>query len=359
MESNSLKEKMGDMEDSEGNVQGISYHPNVRRHHRRGKRKPRVRRRTLSTELTPADDSAQNSSKEVDIKKPDQAKEIPINIIIEQERSPKAVGMKQLSLKSNEAGHYKQFKEYTKKHRQNRQHRHPRHRNYKKIHTHMSKVLPSGEKMNSKMLILRPNRCPDAPKNSTQFIIDDHEDEQKDGASLPQETQNSKPSNGFRVTDETSSNDDYQPSPDDDTFWAEYLEKDFQTVYESAHREDVEKWDKPKLIEEIRNLERRHKDLVTKLSRVDPEIYIRRLQSRVISKQKHNSRLRARVIGDMKVVYEREQSSGVKETSKPNNEASQKENEIPSQSDAFQEDKSTDSKSPKNIVSFVPDSTNE
>ena len=182
METKSLKEKMGDMEDSEGNVQGISYHPNVRRHHRRGKRKPRVRRRTLSTELTPADNSAQNSSKEVDIKKPDQAKEIPINIIIEQERSPKAVGMKQLSLKSNEAGHYKQFKEYTKKHRQNRQHRHPRHRNYKKIHTHMSKVLPSGEKMNSKMLILRPNRCPDAPKNSTQFIIDDHEDEQKDGA---------------------------------------------------------------------------------------------------------------------------------------------------------------------------------
>ena len=99
--------------------------------------------------------------------------------------------------------------------------------------------------------------------------------------------------------------------------------------------------------------------MVTKLSRVDPEIYIRRLQSRVISKQKHNSRLRARVIGDMKVVYEREHSSGVKETSKPNNEASQKENEIPSQSDAFQEDKSTDSKSPKNIVSFVPDSTNE
>ena len=120
----------------------------------------------------------------------------------------------------------------------------------------------------------------------------------------------------------------------------------------------MEKWDKPKLIEEIRNLERRHKELVSKLSRVDPEIYIRRLQSRVISKQKQNSRLRARVVGDMKVVYERKQQpSEVEKTSKPN-EASQKEREIPSQSDAFQ-DQSTESISPKNIVSLVPDSTNE
>merc|ERR1712203_614317 len=123
----------------------------------------------------------------------------------------------------------------------------------------------------------------------------------KDSGSLPQENQYNKPNNGCRVTDEPSSNDDFQPSPDDDTFWADYLEKDFQTVYESAHREDVEKWDKSKLIEEITNLERRHKELVSKLSRVDPEIYIRRLQSRVISKQKQNSRLRARVVADMNV----------------------------------------------------------
>ena len=50
---------------------------------------------------------------------------------------------------------------------------------------------------------------------------------------------------------ETNSCDDFQPSPDDDTFSADYLERDFQTVYESVHREDVEKWDRTKLIEEI------------------------------------------------------------------------------------------------------------
>ena len=169
------------MEDSEeGNVQRISNYPNVRRHHRRGKRKPRIRRRTLSTELTPADDSAQNSSKEAEIKKSGQTKENPCNINVEKEKSLKEEGMNALSLKSNEAGQHERVREYAKTHRQNRQHRHPRHRNYRNIYSHMSKILPSGEKMNSKMLILRPNRCPDAPKNSTQFIIDDHEDEEKD-----------------------------------------------------------------------------------------------------------------------------------------------------------------------------------
>ena len=138
------------------------------------------------------------------------------------------------------------------------------------------------------------------------------------------------------------------------------MEKDFQTVYESAHREDVEKWDKSKLIEEITNLERRHKELVNRLSRVDPEIYIRRLQSRVISKQKQNSRLRARVVADMKVAHEsEEQKSSIEPFVDDPNPMSLKECEVPSQSDAFQDVENTDSINPNNIVSLAPDSTNE
>ena len=51
--------------------------------------------------------------------------------------------------------------------------------------------------------------------------------------------------------------------------------------------------------------------------------------------------------------------SEVDELSKPTNVASQKENEIPSQSDTFQKDEYNSNSNPKNIVSFVPDSTNE
>ena len=50
---------------------------------------------------------------------------------------------------------------------------------------------------------------------------------------------------------ESTSAEEFQHSPDDETFWAEYCQRDFQTVYESAHREDVENWDKQKLIEAV------------------------------------------------------------------------------------------------------------
>jgi len=348
--------KMGDVEDSEeGIAHGTSNYPIVRRHHRRGKRKPRTRRRTLSAELTPADESNQNSSKEDNIDRPAVTKEMVFDTNIKKENLLKPVGINAINLKSNEINQYNQVNKCAKKHRQKRRHRH-----YNKPYTSGVSKSYSGEKKN-KLLILRPNRCPDAPRNSTQFIIDDHEDEEKNNARLPQEKQDSKPNSGCNVIDEPSSNDDFQPSPDDDTFWADYLERDFQTVYESAHREDVEKWDKSKLIEEIKRLEKRHKELVSKLSRVDPEIYIRRLQSRVISKQKHNSRLRARVVADMNVnndIEERKESE-VNEELKSTNEASQEEREIPSQSDAFQTDQYSDPVNPTNIVNLVPDSTNE
>ena len=41
---------------------------------------------------------------------------------------------------------------------------------------------------------------------------------------LPQEKQDSKPNSGCNVIDEASSNDDFQPSPDDDTFWADSVQ---------------------------------------------------------------------------------------------------------------------------------------
>jgi hypothetical protein len=37
-------------------------------------------------------------------------------------------------------------------------------------------------------------------------------------------------------------------SPDDDNFWAEYSERDFESVYETAHQEEVYSWEKEKII---------------------------------------------------------------------------------------------------------------
>ena len=175
--------------------------------------------------------------------------------------------------------------------------------------------------------------------------------------SLPQRTKLDGKNGSSNIMD-TNSCDDFQPSPDDDTFWADYLEKDFQTVYESVHREDVENWDKKKLIEEITNLEKRHKDLVSQLSRVDPEIYVRRLQSKVLTKQQQNNVLKAKGSSledwNKGTKLEEEQLSEHTEAEKAavDNETCQSEElKTPSQSDNVPTLNS-------NIVSFVPDSTN-
>ena len=97
----------------------------------------------------------------------------------------------------------------------------------------------------------------------------------------------------------SSTRDDCQATPgnyvvndDDYTYWAEYNERDFQSVYESAHQEQVADWDRSRLIEEISNLEKRQKELVGVLAKVDPEMYAQRLESQLQALQEKNRQLR-------------------------------------------------------------------
>ena len=39
-------------------------------------------------------------------------------------------------------------------------------------------------------------------------------------------------------------------SSDDDSFWDAYLEKDFESVYENAHQEEIYSWNRTRIIEE-------------------------------------------------------------------------------------------------------------
>lgn len=133
-------------------------------------------------------------------------------------------------------------------------------------------------------MYLRPTDGPllNAPKNSTQFIIDDHENSNlffnfDSGAASKSESAIASSS---------------ARSPDDDTFWAEFSERDFQSVYESAHQEEVSRWDRQKLCCEITAMERRQKELVNILSRLDPEMYLRKLQAKLMSLQDTNRSLK-------------------------------------------------------------------
>ena len=181
-----------------------------------------------------------------------------------------------------------------------------------------------------KNLVLRPTKGPllNAPKNSTQFIIDDHEpfldtevspkkyntrsrscSSSSRRFSASEEISFSSPVGSPEKTPTVTSSSidkpskeaekDCQATPgnyvvgdDDYTYWAEYSDRDFQSVYESAHQEEVADWDRQRLIDEISNLEKRQKELVGILAKVDPEMYAQRLESQLATLQEKNRLLR-------------------------------------------------------------------
>eukprot|EP00095_Tigriopus_kingsejongensis_P006129 maker-scaffold98_size375582-snap-gene-2.33 protein:Tk06129 transcript:maker-scaffold98_size375582-snap-gene-2.33-mRNA-1 annotation:"hypothetical protein DAPPUDRAFT_227990" len=155
-------------------------------------------------------------------------------------------------------------------------------------------VCPTASNKKKRPVYLRPTNGPllNAPRNSTQFIINDHENEiglggeggecEPLGAAAPR----------TRSLSDAARERRENISPDDDTFWVDYSERDFQSVYETAHQEEVAEWDRKKLCDEIATLERRQKELIAILARVDPEIYLQKLQSELTSLQEANRRLR-------------------------------------------------------------------
>jgi len=131
-------------------------------------------------------------------------------------------------------------------------------------------------------IYLRPTNCPPAPRNSTQFIIDDH------GGSGSSRSNNASPAGASASASAAPSSSSF--AEDGDSQWAE---RDFQSVYETAHREEVSAWDRKRLCEEISALERRQKELVKVLARIDPEVYLQRLEAQVASLRETGARLKA------------------------------------------------------------------
>ncbi len=130
-------------------------------------------------------------------------------------------------------------------------------------------------------MYLRPTNGPllNAPRNSTQFIIADHE---------------SQPLGGNEGGGDIGGNGGVGigGDDDDDVAWAEYEERDFQSVYERARQEKVAEWDRKRLCEEIASLERRQRELVGVLARLDPEVCLRRLQREAAGLREANRALR-------------------------------------------------------------------
>ena len=156
-----------------------------------------------------------------------------------------------------------------------------------------------------KKVFLRPSAARNpllmAPKNSTQFIMDDHENSNlfwnfesgRQNTSKDDIESVGEESNDAKYKDESiEASLGLGESPDDDSFWDAYLEKDFESVYETAHQEEIRSWPRTRIIEEISSLEKRQKQLIDMLSQIDPMIYLQKLQHELQGLQEENRQLK-------------------------------------------------------------------
>ena len=168
-----------------------------------------------------------------------------------------------------------------------------------------STAADAGPSKQQKKVFLRPSAANNpllkAPKNSTQFIIDDHEnsnlfwnfdsnrchDSSKDDIESVGDE-----SNEFKYRDLQLEVAGVGESPDDESFMDAYFDKDFESVYESAHQEEIYSWNRTRIIEEISTLEKRQKQLIDMLSQIDPMIYLQKLQQDLLALQEQNRQLK-------------------------------------------------------------------
>lgn len=138
---------------------------------------------------------------------------------------------------------------------------------------------------------LRPIIVPKAPENSTQFLIDDHEDSTQ---FLNFEDSYKSPTWCGPMDDP----DAYCPADDDDSFKCLYYMRDFESEYQSAREEVLLDWSREMLFEEIQKLESKARTLEELLNMRDPYKYLASLQEQLIRLQEQNKQLQAALTSD-------------------------------------------------------------
>lgn len=112
--------------------------------------------------------------------------------------------------------------------------------------------------------LLRPAKVPKAPQNSTQFIIDDHEN------------------SAYFIDFEKGFT---PPGARDDVGWSPYFQQDFENVYRTTREAETIDWTQEDLIVKISSLEERVKNLEQQLSLCDSNAYMSQLQHRIVCMQ--------------------------------------------------------------------------
>merc|ERR1711963_875399 len=146
----------------------------------------------------------------------------------------------------------------------------------------------------NKKVFLRPSNNPilKAPKNSTQFIIDDHENSNLfwnfDSNRMDEQSKEDCIGDVRNDINDDDVYDGLDIGDEDDMIGYDYYEKDFECAYEKAHQEEICSWNRTRIIEEISTLEKRQKQLIEMLSQIDPLIYLQKLQNELLALQEQN-----------------------------------------------------------------------
>ncbi|KAF0313269.1 hypothetical protein FJT64_001655 [Amphibalanus amphitrite] len=135
--------------------------------------------------------------------------------------------------------------------------------------------------------ILRPRDVPRAPLNSTSFIIDDHENSafyiDFDAAARRSPT---GPSDGSQLESSTADDEDAEEAALAEA--EEFSRKDFENVYRRAREEELAELERPELVECVRALEARVRELEAQLTLYDPEVWVTNLQNQLLHLQEEN-----------------------------------------------------------------------
>ena len=141
----------------------------------------------------------------------------------------------------------------------------------------------------SRQASLRPVVVPKAPENSTQFLIDDHEN-----SALFLNFEKNYESPSWCMVGMPAPGDTSDPSDDD-----HYYMRDFESEYENAKEQVLLDWPRETLFSEILRLEARAHSLEHSLDQMlilqNPRDYINKLQEQLLDLQDENERLRASI----------------------------------------------------------------
>lgn len=133
------------------------------------------------------------------------------------------------------------------------------------------------------------SRCYNAPQNSTQFIMDNHEDsslfwnfdyKERHGEYSPGSSSSVMGQEAFEAQQEEFN-----------IMWAEYDKNETQTE-ENAKHDMFQKWSKTTLMRKILRLQKVANILEHKLALKNPKAYVDILQGQLLQLQKENRRLK-------------------------------------------------------------------